>query len=464
MMHKEDFAIVPFNSTIIKDRYLVSNFMGGWDFLDKAEFRKLHSLRISPQSPFFNRLREKGLIVDEGNLKKALEDYRNLNANLFRDTSLHIAVLTTRCNLSCRYCQTKAVPQQDMNIEVVRRILKYLFDVKNPNVTLEFQGGEPLLNWRVLSILIEQARKFNAGAKKLQLALVSNLTLMDEEKMKFLVDFDVDICTSLDGPKEIHDRNRIFSTGKGSYDIVTAKVKKLKKLFGKKVSFLPTVTRYSLDHYREIIDEYVKWEQEEISLRPVNRLGIACGNWLSLGYSAEEFIAYYRKSLDYILSLNRKGIMIRERMARIMLDKILSKRDPGYVDLMNPCGMGRMTIAYMPDGDCYPCDEARMAGEEEFKLGNIMQEDYEDLMKKENFMHLLGSSLVNLWDYNSAFFPWLGTCPVLNYTTQNNIVPKISCSLMHKIYRFQFQYVFEKMAEDEGNVEIFKRWVKKGGE
>lgn len=459
-MKIRNFAVIPFNSTLIKDNYLVSNMLGGWDFLDKEEFKTLHSFNLEKDTPLFKRLYDRGLVADESNLNSLVDSYRNINVNLFNDTSLHIAVVTTRCNLKCRYCQTKSLKEKDMSYEVVSRVLKYIFDVQSPCVTLEFQGGEPLLNWEVLAFLIKHARKFNVN-KDLRIALVTNLTLLDEERMKFLKDFDVEICASLDGPKDIHDRNRVFKDGRGSYDTVTKNIKKLRDKFSKRINLLPTITKYALRHFKEIVDEYIKWGQVEISLRPVNRLGIACRNWLRLGYTPEEFNVFYRKSMDYILGLNKKGIFIRERTARVMLDKILNRRDPGYVELMNPCGAGRSTIVYMPDGSCYPCDEARMVGKEIFKLGNILKENYQDLMKKESLLHLLEASLVNLWDYNSAFFPWMGTCPVVNYALQKNIVPKIWCSPIHKIYNYQFSYIFEKILEGGENLEIFRNWVKK---
>lgn len=460
-MKKNNFAVIPFNSTIIKDKYLVSNMLGNWDFLAKEEFAMLQSLNLDKDAPFVNRLYEKGLLIDENNLKTVIDDYRNLNLNFFNDTSLHIAVVTTRCNLDCKYCQTKALKQEDMSYEVAGKILKYIFDVKTSAVTLEFQGGEPLLNWDVLAFLIEHARKFNVN-KDLRIALVTNLTLLDEEKMNFLNKHGVEICSSLDGPKSLHDKNRIFANGKGSYDIVIKKVKKLRDKFGKKVNLLPTITKHSLKYFREIIDEYVKWGETEISLRPVNKMGIACTNWSSLGYSPEEFNNFYKESMDYILELNKKGTLIRERMARVILEKLFNKQDPGYVELMNPCGAGRTTIAYMPNGDCYPCDEARMVDEDMFKLGNILNENYEDLMKKENLCHLLEASLLDLWDYNSAFLPWMGTCPVVNYKLQGNIVPQIKCSPAHKVYNYQFKYIFEKISENNRNSKILKGWVKKG--
>lgn len=460
-MKTKDFAVIPFTQRIIKDRYLVSNVLGCWDFLEKDEFRMLSSLNFEAGTPLFRRLRERGLVVDAHNLKNVIDDYRSLNANLFNDTSLHIAVLTTRCNLRCGYCQARSSALQDMQCDVAAHVLKVLFDVRNKNVTLEFQGGEPLLNWKTLAYLAQQARALNTGSKDLRLALVTNFTLVDEGMMQFISDHDIEVCVSLDGPRSLHDKNRVFEGGRGTYDIVVRNVEKYEKKFNKKISLLPTITKNSFTHYKELIDEYVRLGQTTISLRPVNKMGNACARWENVGYTAEEFIAFYRKAFDYILQLNRRGVDIQERTAGIILKKVLKKADPGYVEMMNPCGAGRGQIVYMPDGSCFPCDEARMVGDDILKMGNIVQESYEDLMKKENVLHLLEASLLELYDTGSVYRPWMGTCPVVNYAMHKDFVNKVWCSPAYRIYHAQFDYLFGKILEGKDNLEIFNRWLKK---
>jgi sulfatase maturation enzyme AslB (radical SAM superfamily) len=130
--------------------------------------------------------------------------------------------------------------------------------------------------------------------------------------------------------------------------------------------------------------------------------------------------------------------------------------------MMNPCGAGRSTMAYMPDGGCYPCDEARIIGEEMFRLGNILEEGYEDMIKKETLLQLLHASSPNLWHYGSAFSPWMGFCPVVNYAVQKNIVPKVACAPTQKILEFQFRYIFEKILKGGKPLDIFKGWLEGG--
>jgi len=465
MKEKNEWAILPYNSTRIEGNFLISTPLGSWSLLDKNEFLNLEQYKMKDGTSLYNRLFQDGVIVNQDNFTKIINEYRVLNSHLFSDTSLHIAVVTTRCNLSCHYCQTKTKFPQDMDFEVATKVLEFLFGRQNQNMKLEFQGGEPLLNWKIVKFLIEHARKFNTSAKNLQISLVTNGILLDEKKIKFLLDYDVDICISLDGFPEIHNKNRVLKSGQGTYKQVISSIKRLenaykKKRINKSPDFLLTVTRHSLAYPEKIIDEYIKLGARQIALRPVNKIGFAKEDWQELGYSAEEFNQFWAKAMDYILKLNRSGTRIIERLALVMLRKIMKKENPGYIDLMSPCGAGRSNLVYMPNGDAYPCDEARMSDDDIFKLGNILKDKYEDLVKSTNLFSVCQASLVDLWDYNCAYSPWIGTCPVLNYRQGGNLVPKITATPLHKIYHFQFEYLFKKMAQDKNNLKIFQEWLK----
>ncbi len=463
MPRTHEHVILPFNSARIRNKYLVSNMMGAWDVLDPVEFRQLSAMSVDPASVLGKRLHERGVVVDNKNLQSVIQDFKNLNANLFSDTALHIAVVTTKCNLRCHYCQVNPPDGADMTVEVAAKVLTNLFGVRNMAVTLEFQGGEPLMNWPVVKFMIENARKFNTTGKKLRISLVSNLLLLDDAKMKVLSDHGVEVCASFDGPKDIHDANRVHEGGRGTYDELVAKIDRFHGKFGGRVGFLSTITKASLAHPEKIIDEYVRRGQQEICLRPVNNMGAACSAWPRVGYTPEEFCAFYARAMEHILKLNQKGVRFSERGARVILTKVLGKKDPGYVDLMSPCGAGRATMAYMPDGGCYPCDEARMQGGDLFKLGNILHETYEDMIKKDNLLHLLQASYMGLWNAGSVFSPWIGCCPVVNYALQGNIVAKLPCSPAHKITAFQFSYIFDKLVEQGQSLEVFNQWVAGAG-
>ncbi|MBL8014022.1 MAG: His-Xaa-Ser system radical SAM maturase HxsB [Candidatus Omnitrophica bacterium] len=453
-------SILPFNSEKINNKYLVTNVLGCWDTLTEDEFRRFHSLRVPPNGSLFNRLVERGLIADEANIKRLINEYRQIHANLFTDTSLHIAVLTKKCNLRCTYCHAEGgAASDDMSLETASRVLQYLFDVRNNSVTLEFQGGEPLMNWPVVKFLTEHARKFNTLGKKLNIAIVTNMLLLDDEKMRFFVDHDVDVCTSVDGPQDIHDKNRINVGGRGTYAEVIKKIEEYSKKYGRKVHMLPTITRHSLAHPERIIDEYIRLGSQEIALRPVNKIGYACNCWDDVGYTAEEFNEFYSRAMKYLITVNASGKHISERMARIILTQVLLKKDHGYVDMMSPSGAGRSVMAYAPDGGCYPTDEARMLGDDIFRLGDINKESYSDMLNKENLLYLLSAGYSDLWNYRSVFSPWMGVDPVVNYAVEKNVIIKGN-SRLQKVFSHQFRTVFSYLLNDDQKYkEVFQRWT-----
>jgi sulfatase maturation enzyme AslB (radical SAM superfamily) len=97
----------------------------------------------------------------------------------------------------------------DMTPEIAEKCVDMALSTTSPGVTIEFQGGEPLVSFGVVKHVIEYARKKNESiGKALEFTMVSNLSLMDEEKLAYLMENRVQICTSIDGPQGLHDKQR----------------------------------------------------------------------------------------------------------------------------------------------------------------------------------------------------------------------------------------------------------------
>jgi len=71
-----------------------------------------------------------------------------------------------------------------------------------------------------------------------------------------------------------------------------------------KIGALLTVTRKTFDNYREAIDTYRSLGLTGIFFRPLNPYGFAVNELETLGYTNDEFMEFYKKSLDYIFELN----------------------------------------------------------------------------------------------------------------------------------------------------------------
>ena len=69
---------------------------------------------------------------------------------------------------------------------------------------------------------------------------------------------------------------------------------------------------------------------------------------------------FYKNAFDYIIELNQQGIQIMEGTASTFLKKMLTPKDPNFVDIRSPIGSGTGQISYNYDGRVYPSDEGRM--------------------------------------------------------------------------------------------------------
>ncbi|MGC8641609.1 MAG: radical SAM protein [Isosphaeraceae bacterium] len=157
-----------------------------------------------------------------------------------------ILCLTEQCNLRCDYCcfgecypRFRSHSPRQMSREVAERAILELLSqpgIESPGVAL--YGGEPLLNWelakRVIVFSLEQAE---ARGKTATLSVTTNGTLLTDEKIRFLAGNDVNVAISLDGPKDSHDRHRVFRdrTGSGrrvgSFDVVMRKLRRFIELY-----------------------------------------------------------------------------------------------------------------------------------------------------------------------------------------------------------------------------------------
>src|SRR5450759_2048100 len=109
-----------------------------------------------------------------------------------------------------------------------------IFAGPSPSIKIEFQGGEPLLNYEIIKEVVIYAEKINKKKQKhLSFVICTNLTLINEEILEFFKKHNVIISTSLDGPKMVHDSCRIMRSGGSSYDTVIDKLKLARSVIGK---------------------------------------------------------------------------------------------------------------------------------------------------------------------------------------------------------------------------------------
>lgn len=455
-----------FNFEEKNGKYLITNDIGKYSFLSKQQFNKLIQKKELDDTTM-KELIEKGFIFninDEIFASKQALELRRAKEYLLVPTTLHIFVVSKNCNFNCIYCQAGQLDSKEefyMSKEVAKKAVDIALESPSRYLTFEFQGGEPLTNFDTIKYIIEYS-KSNGKDKNIEYNLVSNLTLLTDEMIGFFKENDVSICTSIDGNRQLQNTNRPYK-GKDSYNETINKFKKLKEN-QIKVNAIETTTKYNLDKSKELVDEYIKLGLDSIFIRPLTKLGKADKNWNKIGYSSTDFLSFYKKTLDYIIEQNKVGIFLSEGHSSIFLRKILLNEPVNYMELRSPCGGAIGQTAYYYDGNIYTCDEGRMLsemGNDSFKLGNVFENNYKDLMQSDCTKTMCIASCLECLPYcnSCVYMPYCGACPVINLAQDNNIFARNPNEYRCEIYKGILDILFEYIEDKPENIDIFNKWI-----
>jgi His-Xaa-Ser system radical SAM maturase HxsB len=335
------------------------------------------------------------------------------------------------------------------------------------NLKIEFQGGESLLNFELVQHIVIESKRMNDRAndpKNLGFVIATNLAVITDDILSFCKQHDIVISTSLDGPKELHNKNRPRS-GHDSYERAVAGIDRARNYLGRdKVSALMTTTEAGLNQVEAIIDEYVDRNFTGIFLRPLSPYGFAIKTKFYRAYNTRRWLDFYIKGLEYIIELNRQGVEFREHYASTILTKMLTSSDPGYVDLMSPAGIATGAIVYNYNGAVYASDESRMLaemGDQKFKLGNVIENTYEEIFLNETLLEALEDSFAQSVPMctDCAFEPFCGSDPVFHWGQHSDLVGKKPESEFCQRNMSIFKYLIDKMESDRFARSLFLKWA-----
>ncbi len=457
--------------------FVVTNAQGDFILLTREEFKGFVEGTIERGTEMYERLKRGNFLRAEFDVPAAVERLKRRKRFLQGGPNLHMIVVTLRCNETCVYCHASradmTATQTDMSKETAEKAVDLILQTPSQYVTIEFQGGEPLVNFPVVKHLIEYAKEKNREVGKyLEFTMVSNLALMDEEKLSFLLDHKVQICTSIDGPEHLHDKQRKL-VGSSAFKAAVHWIKRINEAYGQRgldtslyhVEALLTTTRDALPRGREIVDTYASLGCKALFLRPIDPFGFMEKTAQRVEYPREEYLRFYRDTTDYIIAKNLEGVQILERYAAIFLAKILTGEDPNFLDIRSPSGAGVGGLAYNYDGLVFAGDEARMlheTGDDAFLLGRLGELTWNQLVSHPTVRALvLASNLDARPDcVNCAYNPYCGACPVHTYKTQGSLVGRMRESTICMVHKGIQDYLFTKIRQnDPDTMEVFRRWT-----
>ena len=169
--------LLPFDFDRIDiNHILITNISGESSIMDKIEFEALCNEDFEwIADTKLNELIAKNFLTPDESLALSID----LLANKLRSrkdylryfTSLHMIVLTLRCNCMCSYCHASSKAgiddkSYDMDELTARNTVDIIFLSPSPSIKIEFQGGEPTLNFDILEFIVLYAEKLNQKYKK----------------------------------------------------------------------------------------------------------------------------------------------------------------------------------------------------------------------------------------------------------------------------------------------------------
>ena len=156
--------------------------------------------------------------------------------------------VTQNCNFRCEYCvysgsyHNRVHNNKRMDWNTAKAALDFLYQhSKNSSeINISFYGGEPLLEMELIKKCVEYVRDV-FERKNLSFNLTTNASILTDDMIQYMEEEGFLLTISLDGPQEVHDKNRTFANGKrGTYAVVIERIKRIQEIapdFVKNVTF-----------------------------------------------------------------------------------------------------------------------------------------------------------------------------------------------------------------------------------
>lgn len=264
--------------------------------------------------------------------------------------------LTENCNLRCKYCYEKNKTTNEMDYNTIKSIIDYEIKQNNLHSQINFYGGEPLLKKDLIYRTIDYIKHENTKTK-FTFGLTTNGTLLDEEFLKYIKKNDfTHIAISVDGNKEVQNRNRVMANGQETFDIVEENAKRaLKRL--KNLIAMVVVTKNNLQNLADSVEYLIK-----LGFKIINLQFDYTADWNDM--DLERIKNEYRK----VSEIYYKNIINKNNINIIIFDqKIRTYIDDNYI-CDKECKLGMKDLYVATDGNLYPC--IQLVGNPNFVIGN----------------------------------------------------------------------------------------------
>lgn len=360
---------------------------------------------------------------------------------------LHI---TNACNLRCSYCYidkdkgNMAISVAEKTVEnVVAQCEKYGIT----NLAIKFAGGEPLMAWKNIMHIVDFTRRMcSLAGVTPSFDIVSNGTLITEDIATYLVDNRISCAISLDGVKEVNDKQRAYINGRGSFTDVERGIQTLQEA-GRKPFVLITVTENNIDDLQELTNYLLR---QGLSFRYSLVRDCEQMSTQSLLQSSERYRKVLHKCFDDIDEwMLNKNWDFDVKLCDVNLHRPITRA----------CGAGHASAAINHNGEVALCQMVF-----DTPIGNINRDGLIESVRTQQAMpdfrewnidHYIDCSQC-IWKNVCA-----GGCPVFTIKQFGRIdVPSPYCqtfqSLIPRVVRLQGIKLLRDYAEKGGRIQCLK--------
>lgn len=332
-------------------------------------------------SSLINTLLEKGIIKEEDE-KKPNNDFlvdKDLIHSGYFVSNLRLNV-TTGCNLRCKYCfenildsyQNDKIMSWNIAKKSVDKFCELLIKNRKEKGSIQFFGGEPILNFEVVKKTIEYVEQKYMNRIEINFMINTNGILMTDDIAKYLKQHNVLVIISLDGVQEINDMERVDYFGKGSFNKVINGLRIL-ALYRCFCNIAVVVTGKNIEHLKELIDYLISLKDE------TNLLFDMCFSFVHISndassamLSAEEKV---EKLMDAIKYARTCEINVYGGLSHQVFQNMMSPQGGKHC----ACLGGELSV--VPNGRIYPCYGI------DYELGHI--DDIDAVLKGELYEELV---------------------------------------------------------------------------
>ena len=319
-------------------------------YVNYDELKQIESCDITDEGTI-SALKQAGIwITDSSTDEKALATLKKQCESTLGIIDIMYLITTQKCNLKCSYCflennphrnQSQNYMSADCSKKAIKSFAKLILSEGREKGTIVFYGGEPLLNKELFFESVLYALEFPV---EWDFSIITNGTLLDEKTVEFCKEHHITVGLSIDGPKNIHDKNRKYrNESRSSYDECMAS-KLLLERIGCNYGLSMTLSQDVIDNKSDVLN----WLFD-------NHRGDVFFNLLHFT-SEDEFDDSYIKSatqfmIDFYNLNESKGFVMHEGRIQRQIDSFINQKF-----VFSDCGaVGCHQITVLPDGNLCIC-------------------------------------------------------------------------------------------------------------